>query len=157
MVDEVSIDHLIMLISNWSSDLLIVTNGKNIISEEHKEMFGNKGYKYNEAVISEMTGGDDGLVESLIFEDGTAENIQGMIAKMEWDTKFDFLKNLAPKRTEEGAFELDQFGETSIPGLFTAGETKTNFAGQQINAAANGADVAKFMIMQLIQENFQDD
>lgn len=49
---------------------------------------------------------------------------------------------------------MEQFGETSVPGLFVAGETKTNFAGQLINAAADGADVAKFMIMKQLQEDF---
>lgn len=154
MVDEVSINHLVMLISNWSSDLLICSNGQDVISEEQKEMLTDKGFKYTEAGISEMTG-NNGMMESLIFDDGTVENVQGMIAKMEWDTKFDFLRNLNPERRDDGAFEADQFGETSIPGLFTAGETKTNFAGQLINAAANGADVAKFMMMKRIQEEFQ--
>ncbi|WP_020008246.1 NAD(P)/FAD-dependent oxidoreductase [Salinicoccus albus] len=153
MVDEDAIGHLVMLIANWSSDLLICTNGKNIISEENKEMFESKGFKYNENVISEMTGGD-GRVESLVFDDGTIENVEGMIAKMSWDTQFDFLGTLNPKREESGKLEVSQFGETSVPGLFTAGETKTNFSGQLINAAADGADVAKFMMMQLIQEDF---
>ncbi|AKG74609.1 NAD(P)/FAD-dependent oxidoreductase [Salinicoccus halodurans] len=153
MVDEDSIAHMPMLISNWSKDILICSNGKDIISEENKEILTNKGFKYNETAISEMTG-SSGLVESLIFEDGTVENIEGMIVKMEWDTKFDFLENLNLKRGKKGELEVDQFGETSIPGLFTAGETKTNFAGQLINAAANGADVAKFMMMKLIQTDF---
>lgn len=153
MVDEDSIAHMPMLISNWSKDILICSNGKDIISEENKEILANKGFKYNETAISEMTG-SSGLVESLIFEDGTVENIEGMIVKMEWDTKFDFLENLNLKRGKKGELEVDQFGETSIPGLFTAGETKTNFAGQLINAAANGADVAKFMMMKLIQTDF---
>lgn len=100
-----------------------------------------------------MTGSND-QVESLIFEDGTTENIQGMIAKMNWDTNFDFLRNLELKRRDDNGFEVDKFGETSVAGLFVAGETKTNFAGQLINAAADGADVAKFMMMKQMQEDF---
>lgn len=153
MVDEVSINHMVMLISNWSSDLVFCTNGERIITEEYKELLERKGFKYNEEAITELTG-SNGQVESLIFEDGTVEDIQGMIAKMNWDTNFDFLKNLELKRRDDNGIEVEQFGETSVSGLFVAGETKTNFAGQLINAAADGADVAKFMIIKQLQKEF---
>jgi len=93
MVDEVSINHMVMLISNWSSDLVFCTNGAHELTEEQVELLESKGFKYNEAVITEMTG-SKGQIESLKFEDGTVENVQDMIAKMNWDTNFDFLKNL---------------------------------------------------------------
>lgn len=153
MVDENSINHMPMLISNWSSELIICTNGTSKISEENKVLLENKGFKYYEDVITELNG-TDGNVESITFEGGSSEKIEGMIAMMEWDTHFDFLKNLNIQRGEKGEIESDQFGATSIAGLYTAGETKTNFAGQLINSAANGADVAKFMIMMLIQEDY---
>lgn len=153
MVDENSINHMPMLISNWSSELIICTNGTSKISEENKVLLDKKGFKYNEDVITELNG-TDGNVESITFEGGSAEKIEGMIATMEWDTHFDFLKNLKLQRGEKGEIDSDQFGATSVPGLYTAGETKTNFAGQLINSSANGADVAKFMIMMLIQENY---
>lgn len=153
MVDENSINHMPMLISNWSSDLIICTNGASKLSDEHKEIFKNKGFKYNESVITQLNGAD-GAVDSISFEDGENEKIEGMIALMEWDTQFDFIKNLELKRGDTGKIEADQFGATSMPGLFVAGETKTNFAGQLINAAANGGDIAKFMIMMLVQEDY---
>ena len=120
MVDENSINHMPMLISNWSNDLIICTNGTGKISDENRELFKNKGFKYNESVITELNG-TDGEVDSISFEDGTAEKIAGMIAMMEWDTQFDFLESLDLNRGEKGEIETDQFGATSIPGLFTAG------------------------------------
>lgn len=153
MVDEISISHMSMLISNWSNNLIFCTNGKGQISIENKTMLEDKGFKYNEVAISELNG-SDGKVASIVFEDGTIEEIQGMIAMMEWDTQFDFLENLNLKRGGKDELETDHFGETSISGLFTAGEISTNFAGQLINSAANGADVAKFMMMKLMQEDF---
>lgn len=66
MVNADSIGHIVMLISNWSSDLLICTDGEDIISHEDKKKFKSEGFGYNESVISEMTGSDD-VVESLVF------------------------------------------------------------------------------------------
>ena len=153
MVDEMSIDHIVMLLSNWSDDLLICTNGNDVLTEELKALFDSKGYAYKDAVITEMTG-QDNQVESLIFEDNTSEEIGGMIASMKWDTDYEFLKNLDVDRDEKGQIITDQFGETSVSGLFVSGETKANFARQLINAAADGGDVAKFMIMKRLQEDF---
>lgn len=153
MVDEMSIDHIVMLLSNWSDDLLICTNGNDVLTEELKALFDSKGYAYKDAVITEMTG-QDNQVESLIFEDNTSEEIGGMIASMKWDTDYESLKNLDVDRDEKGQIITDQFGETSVSGLFVSGETKANFARQLINAAADGGDVAKFMIMKRLQEDF---
>lgn len=153
MVDEMSIDHIVMLLSNWSDDLLICTNGKDILTEAHKSLFLSKGYAYKEAVITEMTGQDE-QVQQLHFDDHTSENIGGMIAAMKWDTDYDFLKELDIHRDDKGQITTDQFSETSVKGLFVSGETKANFARQLINAAADGGDVAKYMIMKRLQEDF---
>lgn len=153
MVDEMSIDHIVMLLSNWSDDLLICTNGNDVLTKERIALFDSKGYAYKDAVITEMTGQDD-QVESLIFEDNTSEEIGGMIAAMKWDTDYDFLKSLDVERDENGQITTNQFSETSVSGLFVSGETKANFARQLINAAADGGDVAKFMIMKRLQEDF---
>lgn len=153
MVDEMSIDHIVMLLSNWSDDLLICTNGNDVLTEERKALFDSKGYAYKDAVITEMTGQGE-QVESLTFEDNTSEEIGGMIAAMKWDTDYDFLKNLDVDRDENGQITTNQFNETSVSGLFVSGETKANFARQLINAAADGGDVAKFMIMKRLQEDF---
>ncbi len=102
MVDEMSIDHIVMLLSNWSDDLLICTNGNDVLTEELKALFDSKGYAYKDAVITEMTG-QDNQVESLIFEDNTSEEIGGMIASMKWDTDYEFLKNLDVDRDEKRA------------------------------------------------------
>lgn len=55
---------------------------------------------------------------------------------------------------KKGQIITDQFGETSVSGLFVSGETKANFARQLINAAADGGDVAKFMIIKRLKEDF---
>lgn len=142
-----------MLIANWSSDLIICTDGDSFLDDEDKEMLENKGFDYNESAISRMEG-SDGLVESLVFEDGTTENIEGMFAKMSWDTQFDFLKTLDPDREDDGGLRINPLGETSIHGLFAAGETKTGVSSHLINAAASGADVVKSMIIGLMREEF---
>src|SRR5699024_11921787 len=71
---------------------------------------------------------------------------------MDWDTHFSFLENLSIKRDENDKIEISPFGETSVEGIYIAGETKDNFAGQLIDAASNGGMVAKMMMMTQINE-----
>src|SRR5699024_4368713 len=153
MADEDSTRNLVMLISNWSDDLLICTDGKSLLKDENKQMLKDKGFEYNEAPIFRMSGNDSKL-ESIEFEDGTTEAVEGMFVKMNWDTDFPFLETLDPDREEDGGLRTNPAGETSVKGLFAAGETKTGVSSQLINAAASGADIAKTMMIKLMKEEF---
>lgn len=153
MVDNMSIHHMPMLLSNWTDDLLVCTDGSDILPDELKAKLTEKGFSYNMQAISEMTG-EDGQIDGLVFADGTRAEVEGMLAKMTWDTNYDFIQELDLARGNQNEFVTDQFGETSIPGIFVAGEAKRNFASQLINAAADGSDVAKFMVMKKLQANF---
>lgn len=153
MADEDSTSNLVMLIANWSRDLIICTDGKSLLNDEDKAMLKDKGFDYNESPVSRMVG-SDGRLEALEFEDGTSEAVEGMFAKMNWDTDFDFLKTLDPDREDGGGLRTSPVGETSVKGLFTAGETKTGVSSQLINAAASGTDVAKSMMIGLMKEEF---
>ncbi|CAM4204371.1 NAD(P)/FAD-dependent oxidoreductase [Lacicoccus alkaliphilus] len=154
MADEDSTSNLVMLIANWSRDLIICTDGKSLLNDEDKAMLKEKGFDYNESPISRMKG-RDGKLEALEFEDGTTETVEGMFARMNWDTDFDFLETLDPDREDGGGLRTNPLSETSVQGLFAAGETKTSVASQQINAAASGADVAKSMMIGLMKEEFK--
>src|SRR5699024_1432713 len=110
MADEDSTRNLVMLIANWSDDLIICTDGKNLLDADDKAMLEEKGFDYNESVISRMTG-SDGMLESLEFEDGTTEAVEGMFAKMNWDTDFDFLETLDPDREDDGGLRTNPLDE----------------------------------------------
>jgi len=153
MADEDSTSNLVMLLANWSKDLIICTDGKSLLKDEDKQMLEDKGFDYNESPISRMTG-NDGKLESIEFEDGTTEAVEGMFVKMNWDTDFPFLETLDPDREEDGGLRTNPAGETSVKGLFAAGETKTGVSSQLINAAASGADIAKTMMIGLMKEEF---
>ncbi|MEY8371040.1 NAD(P)/FAD-dependent oxidoreductase [Aerococcaceae bacterium 50-4] len=153
MVDDKSVHHMPMLLSNWADDLLVCTNGQDVLTDEIKDKLTEKGFSYKEAVITEMTG-QNGQIDGLLFADGSQAEVEGMLSSVIWDTNYDFIQELTFDRGDQGEFITDPFGETSIPGIFVAGEAKRNFASQLINAAADGADVAKFMMMKRLQTNF---
>src|SRR5699024_8232341 len=106
LADEDSTSNLVMLIANWSKDLIICTDGKSLLKDEDKQMLEDKGFEYNEAPISRMTG-NDGKLKSIEFEDGTTEAVEGMFVKMNWDTNFEFLETLEPDREDDGGLRTN--------------------------------------------------
>lgn|GEM_PF-2932128 len=100
-----------------------------------------------------------GLKQTLVIDAGeqrhrVTEVIEGMFAKMNWDTQFDILETLDPERRDDGGLRTNPLGETSIHSLFAVGEAKTDVSSQLINAAANRAGMAKIMMIDLINEDF---
>lgn len=145
--------HMVKLLSNFSQDLVVFTNGEKDILQEDKVLLDKKGINiYTEPIVRLV--GNDGQLKGIELNDEQIISVEGAFARMYWDTQFDFLDRLNVIRDEDGKFETDMFGKTSVEGLYVAGETKDNFAGQLLDSAANGGMVAKMMMMQQIEEDF---
>lgn len=89
------------------------------------------------------------------FEDGSVIQIEGAFTQMMFDTESDFLNNIELQLDKQGKIKLTFYGETNINGLYVVGETKDNFPSQLIDATANDGNIAKNMMMDLIDETYQ--
>ncbi|MGW7975696.1 NAD(P)/FAD-dependent oxidoreductase [Staphylococcus xylosus] len=145
--------HIVKLLSNFSQDLVVFTNGENEVLEEDKVLLDKKGIDIYTEPIARLIG-NNGRLNGIELNDEQIISVEGAFAKMYWDTQFDFLNKLSMIRDEDGKFETDIYGETSVEGLYVAGEAKDNFAGQLLDSAANGGMIAKMMMMKQIEEDF---
>jgi len=150
--DEMMI-HMVKLLSNFSKKLIVFTNGENNIALEDKVILDKKGIDLYTEPITQFIG-DNGDLDAIKLANEKTVKVEGAFTKMDWDTHFSFLENLSIKRDENDKIEISPFGETSVEGIYIAGETKDNFAGQLIDAASNGGMVAKMMMMTQINEDF---
>ncbi|ANQ64070.1 NAD(P)/FAD-dependent oxidoreductase [Staphylococcus equorum] len=144
--------HMVKLLSNFSKDLIVFTNGESVTTED-KAWLKAKNIDIYTDFIADLNGENGQLTHITLANDEKVE-VEGGFSQMQWDTHFDFLKNLSLERDENEKFEVNAFGETSIKHFYIAGETKDNFAGQIIDAAANGGMVAKMIMMTQINEDF---
>ena len=148
-----SLLHMVKLLSNFSQDLVVFTNGEKEILEADKTILNNKGINIYTEPIAQLIG-NNGYISGIELIDEQIIAVEGAFAKMQWDTQFDFLNQLSITRDEDGKFETNIYGETSVEGLYVAGEAKNNFAGQLLDSAANGGMIAKMMMMKQIEEDF---
>lgn len=145
--------HMVKLLSNFSQDLVVFTNGEKEVLEEDKVLLDKKGIDIYTEPIARLIG-KNGRLNGIELNDEQIISVEGAFAKMYWDTQFDFLNKLSMIRDEDGKFETNIYGETSVEGLYVAGEAKDNFAGQLLDSAANGGVIAKMMMMKQIEEDF---
>lgn len=144
--------HMVKLLSNFSKELIVFTNGESVTAEDKAWLKAKNIDIYTEP-IADLSGEKDQLTH-IKLANGDKVEVEGAFSQMQWDTHFDFLENLSLERDENEKFEVNAFGETSIKHFYIAGETKDNFAGQIIDAAANGGMVAKMIMMTQISEDF---
>lgn len=151
-VQPEQVKHMALLLSNWSEDIVISSKDFSVLTAEDKAFMDKKKIKLIESEVTEFKH-IDGNINEVVFENGESIPRSGALIGVKWDTDFEFLNGLNIEREENGKIKIEQFGETSVPGLFVAGESKDTMASQLIDAAANGNQIAKFVAMQIIMES----
>lgn len=144
--------HMSKLIRNWSKDLVFCALDGQEPASEVLDYFQAKSIGFETKAISEFVH-EEGNLLTVRFEDGTELARTGGFIGIGVDTQFDFLAPLALEREDTGKIACNEFSETSVPGLFVAGEAKGIMPTQLIDAASDGNTIAKFVAVQLIDED----
>lgn len=115
---------LAILISNWTKDLTVLTNGASTLSEEHQFILRKK----NISVVEKEIGKFDhagGYIQKVVFKDGTAFQLEVIYARVGFEQHCAIPEKLGCELTEEGYIKTDAFQKTSVPGIFACGDNTT--------------------------------
>lgn len=151
-VPSVVMGHMSKLILNWSKDIVFCALDGQEPASDVLDYFRTKNIGLETKAISEFIHQDGNLL-AVRFEDGTELVRNGGFIGISVDTHFDFLTPLALEREDSGKIICNDFGETSVSGLFVAGEAKGVMPTQLIDAASDGNTIAKFAAAQIIEED----
>ncbi|WP_018930406.1 NAD(P)/FAD-dependent oxidoreductase [Gracilibacillus lacisalsi] len=144
--------HLTKMVSNWSSDLVVCTNGKQVFSEEEKQLLENKNIKIVENEI-EALHGEKGYLQKVKFINGMEIEREGGFVVSELKQASSLAESLGCSITEMGGIETDDLGRTNIDGIYASGDTTFSMP-QLIVAASEGSKVAAGVVSDLINEDF---
>ncbi|GEK34578.1 NAD(P)/FAD-dependent oxidoreductase [Kurthia sibirica] len=148
------VHHLAKLLYNWSKDLIVCTNGQqNIFSEEQEQQLSSKNIRVITKEIAALHG-DNGQLEEVEFSDGNRINRTGGFIIPKWFNQLKFSENLGYDVNEHGAILTDNFGTSTVPGLFAAGEAATGTPTLLIISAASGSIAAARINLELTEEEF---
>lgn len=144
--------HLAKTASQWSRNLLLCTNGSPI-AEGRKRALEANGIRWNESRIRVLLG-TSGILDKVIFEGGEEERRRGGFVVSEWFQGSAIAESLGCKMNEKGGIDTDEFGRTSVEGVFAAGDASVISPAQLIVAAAEGSRAAMGVNGDLIHESF---
>lgn len=127
---------LALSLTTWSDDVILLTHGKRVIEEE-VELLANKGIKVVTSKISRLEG-KGGMISKIYFEDGRSVDRDVMFFTTGKYQRSNLAEKIGCRFTEKGLIYTDSFGQTSVPGVFAAGDASKDMQ-MVIIAAAEGA------------------
>ncbi len=140
------------LISNWTKDLTLFTNGKSTLSRDQTEKLGEHGITIAEAEIEALTH-KKGRIENIVFKGGAQQPVRAMYARVPFVQHCEVPAQLGCELTELGHIKVDAMQKTSIPGVFACGDS-TTMMRSVANAVATGNFAGAVVNSELIQEAF---
>lgn len=132
---------LALLLTNWSNDLVVVTDGPGHLTAYGQQRLRQHHIGLRQEPVARLVGGPDGLLRCVEFEDGTYLERKALFLHAPQEQRSSLAADLGAYITSKGAVWVDKNSQTSIAGLYAAGDT-TPGQQQALIAAAAGNKAA---------------
>lgn len=140
------------LITNWTEDLTIFTNGKSTLTDEQADKLTARRVQIIESELERIEH-TYGNLEQLIFKDGSQIELKALYAKADFVQSSDIPLELELEMTDHGHIKVDNFQRTNIPGVYACGDSTTMFRSVAY-AVATGNMIGAVCNKELIDEEF---
>ncbi|MGM0757446.1 MAG: NAD(P)/FAD-dependent oxidoreductase [Bacillota bacterium] len=146
--------HMAKLLSNWIKDLIVFTNGQQVLAEEERVLLSAHSIQVIDVPIVSIEN-DNGQLCSLQLANGERVKREGGFVASDFKQSAPFAEKLGCQMTKNAGIETDILGRTSVSGVFACGD---NLGGpaQLVLAAAAGSQAGMGVIHELVQEAFQE-
>lgn len=140
------------LISNWTKDLTLFTNGPSTLTAEQTQKIESHEIPIVETAIRNIPQ-EAGQIQSLILQDGSVYPLSVLYARTPFQQHCDLPQTLGCELTEHGYVRVDDFQRTSVAGVYAAGDNTSPFRSVS-GAVAAGSKAGAFINKELIEEYF---
>ena len=140
------------LISNWTKDLTIFTNGTSTLTTEQLEKLRKHNIKINEFEIDYFNH-KNGHIESIVFKNGNTEKVAALYARPAFEQHCNIPQQLNCEMTEQHHIKIDAFQKTTAHGIFASGDNTTMMRSVSY-AIATGGIAGAIANRELIEETF---
>lgn len=142
--------HLAPLLYGWTKQFAVCTNGPDELTAAEREELRAHDIPLFAAPIHEISS-NEGMVNHVKLMDGTELLCTGIFFRPELAPGTDLPHTLGCRISEQGILEVGESGQTSVPGIYAAGDAAT-MMHQSIAAAASGALAAAALNGELNRE-----
>ncbi|NDK09187.1 NAD(P)/FAD-dependent oxidoreductase [Candidatus Gracilibacteria bacterium] len=145
---------MIPLISSWTKNLTLITNGTSSLKDSKIFTIENHNIPVIEKKIIEIEH-QDGIVQKLIFEDGKSKRFSFIYARPPHSLHDTLASDIECKITSEGRIYIDENHKTSVEGIYAAGDN--SYSGRSLaQAIANGSSAAMSVNGDLLKEEYEE-
>jgi thioredoxin reductase len=142
--------HTAKMLSGWTSQLTICTDGPDEWTDEQREELKKHNVPTFDSPILRIES-SDGIVKQIVLEDGKIVPCTGIFFAPKLAAGSDLPKALGCQVNEAGTVVVDRFGKTNVPGIYSAGDAATELY-QAITAASMGSMAAVGINGELLAE-----
>lgn len=140
------------LISNWTKDLTLFTNGKSILTVEQSAILERHQIKIMEKEIAELEH-INGQLQNIIFKDGSKKSVKAIYTRLPFEQHCPIPEQIGCELTEDGYIKIDDAHKTTINGIFASGDNVTRMR-TVANAVSMGTTTGMMVNKELIEEKF---
>jgi len=143
---------LATLISNWTNDLTLLTNGAPTLTTEQTVQLKKRRIKLIEKKVTKVEQ-KNGHIENIIFQDGSKSGMKIIYAPVPFEQHCTIPESFGCELTEEGYIKIDPLQETTVKGIYACGDNVTRMR-TLANAVAMGTAAGISVSKKLIYEEF---
>jgi thioredoxin reductase len=132
---------LALLVSRWSPDVVVVTDGPGHLTPNARRRLRRHKIRVREERIARLVGSESNDLKCIVFADGSELERTALFLHAPQLQRSVLAKEIGARHTSKGAVWVDSTMQTSVPGLYAAGDT-TPGTQQALLAAAAGSKAA---------------
>lgn len=134
------------LISNWTKDLTLFTNGVSGLTIEQTAKLESHNIKIVETEIEKLEH-TNGHLQKIIFKDGATTPIKALYARSPFEQHSNIPESLGCEITDDGYIKVDSSQKTTVHGVFACGDNTT-----RIRTVANAVGMCTTTAMMVNKE-----
>jgi thioredoxin reductase len=131
------------LISNWTKDLRLITNGKSTLTLEQTQILKKHNIEIIEDEIDSVEH-ENGNVQNIIFKNESKRSVKAIYFRAPFKQHCTLPELLGCELTEQGLLKVDTFMKTTIPGIFASGDC--HIQARSVAMAVSSGSLAGAMI-----------
>ncbi|MCB2406521.1 NAD(P)/FAD-dependent oxidoreductase [Hymenobacter lucidus] len=128
---------LALLVSRWATDVVVCTDGPGHLSNNARRRLRQQKIRLYEEPISHLEGKPNGELRHIVFENGEKLARHALFVHPHQHQRTNLAELLGCRLTSKGAVWINKHSQTSISGLYAAGDT-TPGPQKAVLAAAEG-------------------
>jgi thioredoxin reductase len=141
------------LISNWTNDLTVFTNGASTLTAEQTMKLEKHRIKIVEKEVERLEH-SSGHLQHIISKDGTkSSSVKAIYSPTPFEQHCQIPETMGCELTDEGYIKIDAFQKTTIAGIFACGDNTTRMR-TVANAVAMGTTAGMMVNKEIVFEEF---